>query len=115
MTADPDAAAATIEAAAAHWDAMAAFAWTSAQTSGPGAVVMHRADLHQDTPAMHWFAAADVPAGDDFRTLMTRCDASTQVMVIVVDDHGDQAIVLEADASRRSPPECAENARSTEP
>ena len=96
----------TIENAARHWSSLAAFAWASAQASGPGAVVMHKADLAESEPAMHWFAASDVPAGDDFRSLMLQYDATRQVVLIVVDEAGDQAIVLEAGDDRQTPPQC---------
>jgi hypothetical protein len=100
-----------IEAAAAHWEALAAFAWRSALATGPGAVVLHKADLMgHAAPAMNWFAACDVPAGDDFRTLMLQQDPSMAIMLIVVSDQDDQAIVLQADGDRPSPLQCAQRA-----
>ena len=98
---------AMIEAAARHWCAMAALAWVSSRTTGPGAVVIHRADLTLDSPSMQWFAAEDIPKGDDFRTLMVQCDPQRQVVLIVVDEHGDQAVVLEADEEHPAPEQCA--------
>ena len=103
-----------IQAAAVHWEALAAFAWQSALVTGPGAVVLHRTDLGgAAAPTMNWFAASDVPAGDDFRTLMLQQDPSRAVMLIVVSDGGDQAVVLQAEGDRPTPAQCAHRAADT--
>ena len=93
-----------------HWEVLAAFAWQAAEDSGPGAVVVHRDELSLNTPTMNWFAAADVPTGDDYRTLMMRCNRATDVMVVVVDDQSDQAVVLNAGPGRPPPEACAREA-----
>jgi hypothetical protein len=56
---------------------------------------------------MNWFSAADVPAGDDFRTLMQQSDPETHVVLIVVTAQDDVAIVLKAEGDRPSPETCA--------
>ncbi len=99
-----------IHAAAKHWNALAAFAWTSGQ-KGHGAVVVHCEDLIAEAvPAMNWFAAADVPPGDDFRTLMVQSDAHHDVVLVVVTAEEDIAMVLSASDGRPSPEACAKEA-----
>ncbi|MCH2136867.1 MAG: hypothetical protein MK101_09845 [Phycisphaerales bacterium] len=103
---------ALVGAAAAHWRDLAAFAYNSSR-SGPGAVVIHADDLTAGTqPTLAWFAAADVPAGDDFRSLMLQSDMDREVVLVIVTGQDDIAVVLSADASRPSPEECARSAET---
>lgn len=91
-----------IRAASALWPVLLAFAQDSSRLSGRGAVLMEREELlKQDTeaghPAMNYIAAADVPAGDDFRTLMLNYDPDRQVVLILGGAGIEEiAIVVEA-------------------
>jgi len=99
-----------IEAAARHWTSLAAFAWRSAR-HGNGAVVVHADDLvGEAVPPVNWFAAADVPAGDDFRTLMVQADPERDVVLVVVTAEADVTLVLSANDGRPSPETCAKDA-----
>ena len=101
---------ALIKAAAKHWNALAAFAWTSGRT-GHGAVVVHCDDLIAEAvPVMNWFAAADIPPGDDFRTLIVQADPHQDVVLVVVTAEKDVAMVLSASDGRPSPEACAKEA-----
>ena len=102
-----------IHAAGRHWNALAAFAWTSGR-NGTGAVVVHLDDLvGEAVPPMNWFGSADVPAGDDFRTLMVQADPERDVVVVVVTAEEDVALVLSAGDGRPSPETCANEEAKT--
>lgn len=102
-----------IEAASACWDEIAAFAWKSYQLSGRGAVLVLAGDLHSAAErqpgvplTMNYFAQEDVPAGDDFRSLMGTYEPQTQVMLMIGDqEQGEQVLILEATDGQRARPD----------
>ena len=116
MTA-PDDATPLIEAASACWEQLAGFAWRSYRLSGPGAVLALVEDLMRvgsgdpgaEVP-LNYFARDDIPAGDDFRSLMDTYDPSCQVMLMVGSDQGEQVLILEARQGLRRRPDSFDDA-----
>ena len=103
-----------IEAASGCWNRIAAFAWGSYELAGRGAVLVLAGDLLEAAgdPTMleglplNYFSREDVPAGDDFRSLMGSYDPHAQVMLMIGGiESGEQVFILEAVEGHRVRPD----------
>jgi hypothetical protein len=94
-----------ITAAMRLWTELSTFAAESWRLSGRGAVLMERTVLlahapGDPVPPLNYISAEDVPAGDDFRTLMLQYEPERQVVLILGGgDSGELALVIEPSES----------------
>ena len=94
-----------ISAAMNLWPDLFTFASRSWELSGRGAVLMEREALRSHEaddppPGMNYIAAADVPSGDDFQSLMLQYEPTKQVVLILGGGTLDEiAMVIEPSGS----------------